>query len=406
MKILYEGATIIDGERDEPIENGGVVVEDESIQEVGPLEEITADADEVENMSGKTIMPGLINMHDHLVFKEAIGHPLDFLEEKGEKDIFVFALRTTLDLLSRGFTTVRDMGTLDRCSLFIRDMVNRGELPGPDILTCNSPISCTRGHAHQVTVEVDGEDEVRRAARNQLKLGADFIKVMASDDPIETPKSEHTIPELTRKELQAAVETAHDWGLHAGCHCMGKIAIERVIDAGIDIIDHGIYLNDELAETMASEGIYLTPTFSAYSVQTLNPIFERGEEWAEAHQPLADAQPSSVRSAIDAGVKILNGTDSTGRYAEEVELFREQGMGPMESLFTCGKYPAEALGLEDKIGTIAPGKVADLVILNENPIDDPYAMEDVDTVIKGGKAYRPDEIVLTSENPLAASHDS
>ena len=357
MRKLFKGATMIDCTGRESIQNAAVLVKDSMIEAVGSDEGRFGDLSDatVVDIAGKWIMPGFINMHDHLIFKEAIGEPMGFLERSNALSLTLFAARTVLKLMRRGVTTVRDMGTMYGISLYLREAVERGDLPGPRIFACNQPIACTGGHAFIMATEADGVEGVRRAAREQMKLGADFVKVMASHDPVPMPGPQKTRPELTLEELKAAVDEAHRWGKLTACHCMGEIAIRNVIEAGIDIIDHGIYLNDELAEMMADKEIYLTPTYSAYARQTMNPKYDRGQQWVDAHAPLATIQPDAVKAAIRAGVKILNGTDSTGRYAEEVELLREAGMSSMESLLSCTRYPAEALRLDELIGTIEPG---------------------------------------------------
>ena len=400
MRTLYRGATLIDARGGAPVPNSAVAVDGCHIEAVGPADDFVVDPDTaVVDVTGKTIMPGLINMHDHLVYKEAIGgRPSRFLSENDVTTLTLFATRNVLKLLRRGVTTVRDMATVHGIVLALRDAVNRGELPGPRILACNKPISCTGGHAsHSLTIEADGPDAVRKAAREQLKLGTDFVKVMASHDPVSMPGREKTRPEFTPSELHAAINEAHQWGKPTTCHCMGTIALRNVIEAGIDVIEHGIYLDDELAELMASRHIYLTPTYSAYSRQTMNPKYGRGKEWAEAHAPLVEPQTASVKAALRAGITIVNGTDSTGRYAEEVELLRAAGMDRMESLLACTRYAAEALGLDDQIGTLEPGKLADIVVLDSDPLADPYALEQVYLVVKEGKGFRPSDINLLLE---------
>ena len=143
------------------------------------------------------------------------------------------------------------MATHHGIALALREAINRGDMLGPRIIACNQPICATGGHASEVCVEADGADNVRHAARTQLKLGADFIKVMASHDPYPMPWDEQTRAELTLEEIRAAYEEAHKWGKKAACHVMGKVALRNVIEAGADIIDHGTYLDDKLAQLMA-----------------------------------------------------------------------------------------------------------------------------------------------------------
>jgi imidazolonepropionase-like amidohydrolase len=252
----------------------------------------------------------------------------------------------------------------------------------------------TGGHAFGLCIEADGADGCRRAAREQLKAGADFVKAMASHDPYPMPGPEQTRPEMSLEELRAIFDEAHRWGKRAACHVMGSTAIANVLEAGADVIDHGIYLDDALAERMVRQGTYYSPTLSAYCCQTMHPRFQRGEEWARSHSVLVEPHREAIRAAVRAGVKVVTGTDSTGVYAEEVQLMREGGMKSMDSILACTRYAAEALGMADRIGTVVEGKLADLVVLDGDPLADPWALERVHLVMKDGKAYRPEEIVL------------
>ncbi|MGH6924755.1 MAG: amidohydrolase family protein [Propylenella sp.] len=395
MQIVLEGGTLIDGQGGAPVANAAIVLERDRIKSVSdvadlPRQAVSPDVQSID-LAGKWILPGLINMHEHLYFREAMGAPRE-TRAKGRFWLTFFSLRNALTALARGWTTVRDMGTLHGISIEVRDLVNGGELPGPRIVACGSPVSITGGHGHGMCVEADGADTCRRAAREQLKAGADFLKLMASHDPIPMTHAEKTRPEMTLAEMRAVFDVAREWGRKTACHVMGRTAIGNVLDAGVDIIDHGIYLDDALAERMARQGTFLTPTLSAYCRQTRNPVFGRGAAWAAAHSVLVEPHIESLRAAVKAGVKMLNGTDSTGVYAEDVEMMREAGMRPMDTILACTRNAAEALALEDRIGTIAPGKIADIVVLDSDPLEDAYALEAVHLVIKGGAVYRPHEI--------------
>jgi imidazolonepropionase-like amidohydrolase len=199
---------------------------------------------------------------------------------------------------------------------------------------------------------------------------------------------------MTKNEIEAAYEEAHKWGKNGACHAIGSSALKNVIEAGVDIIDHGAYMDENTAEIVASKNIYFTPTLSSYTRQTINPCYGRGEEWIAKHMPLVQPFIDAFTNALKAGVKFVCGTDSVGRYAEEVFLFRKYGMTPMDSLMSCTKTPAEALGMIDKIGTVEVNKQADLIILDGNPLEDVYALEKITYVVKDGVLYYPDKLNL------------
>jgi imidazolonepropionase-like amidohydrolase len=397
MQTIIRGGTLIDGTGRPPAEGMAIVIEGSRLLAVGMEANFGSrpkDKDaRIIDVSGKWILPGLINMHEHLYFRELLG-PTREARAKGPTTLMFYSVRNALGALRRGWTTVRDMGTIGGVSMDLRDIIARGEMPGPRVVACSSPICMTGGHAFTMCVEADGADACRRAARELLKAGADFIKVMASHDPVRMAGPEQTRPEMTIEEIRAAFEEAHRWGKKTGCHVMGTVAIANVLDAGVDVIDHGAYLNDALAERMSRLGTYYTPTLSAYCRQTMNPRFRRGEEWAAMHSVLVEPHLDAFRAAVQAGVKVLIGTDSTGVYAEEVELMRQGGLGAMDSLLACTRTAAEALGMADRIGTVMDGKLADLVVLDGDPLADPYALERVHLVVKEGVVHRPEEIDL------------
>jgi imidazolonepropionase-like amidohydrolase len=390
------GVTLIDCTGREPLHDSVIATEGNLIVRIGTREELQTPAGQEANvidLTGKTVMPGLINMHDHLLFKYASG-PWSEHMKKSLTWLILFAIKTVLGTLRSGITTIRDMASFHGIVLALRDSVSSGEILGPRILTCNQPLCATGGHGLEICFETDGPDNVRQAARTQLKLGADFVKVMASHDPFPMPGYEQTRSEFTIEEMKAAVEEAHKWGRFAACHAMGKKALMNSIEAGVDIVDHGAYLDKDMAKLMVERGTYLTPTLSAYTKQTMNPRFNRGEKWASDHKPLIEPITKAFQIALEEGVRIVCGTDSTGRYAEEVELMREYGMDAMQSLQACTKTAAKALGLGESLGTVEVGKIADLVVMEGNPLTDPYALERVQIVIKEGSVYRPEDIRL------------
>lgn len=399
MRTIIRGGTLIDGNGGPPATGMAIAIHGDTIETVGPEAEIaTAEAKRtatVIDAKGKWVLPGLINMHDHLVMGHLIGNPEAIILEQTPIKMTVNAVRNSLNALRHGWTTMREMGGPHRIPLEIRNDIEMGDLPGPRLISCGAPLCVTGGHAWPICVEIDGPDAARRAARDQLKSGVDFVKVMASHDPLpEMPGPEKTRPEMGRDEIQAAFDEARAFGKGTGCHVMGTVAIERVLDAGVDVISHGFYLNDDLAQRMVEQGVYFDPTLSSYGRQTMNPKLRRGEKWAARHMHLLKPMEDAFRAAVRAGVTIVTGTDTAGLYAEDVQMMRDFGLGAMDTVLACTKNAAAALHLGDKLGTIEAGKLADLVVLDGDPLADAYNLDKVSTVIKAGVLYPPADVTL------------
>ncbi len=395
VRTRISGGMLIDGTGAAPVEGATVLIDDGRIAAVGRNEDFGTLEGAVEDVdaTGKWILPGLINMHEHLIFRNVVGDPFAAMAKDPVEQTLI-GVANALDGLRRGWTTVRDMGTRHGIAQKIRHFIGQGAMPGPRILTTGSPISVTGGHASILCVQADGADAARLAARQQLAEGADVIKIMASHDPFQMPGAEQTRPEMNLDEMKAAFQEARHWGKRTACHVMGTTAISRVLDAGVDVLDHGVYLDEELAERMAHHGTYFCPTLSAYDRQTMNPAFERGRDWAEMHSVLVEPHERSFRLAVAAGVQIVAGTDSVGSYSEELELMRAGGLSAMKTILACTRTAAEALALEHEIGAVMPGLAADLVILEADPLLDPLAVDRVSQVVKDGRISRPEEITL------------
>jgi len=402
MKSVVKCGHLFLGNGSAFLANKAIVIEDGKITEILDIGDLhndrRYDGHAVVDATGKWVMPGLINVHDHLTFRDVIGNPPDVNASSPAK-LGMNAARNSITALKRGWTTIRDMGTSYGIAFQYRGFIQQGLIPGPRVLACGSPICATGGHgARLISIEADGVGEARKAARSQLAAGADFIKVMASHDPIKTRAAEKTRAELEVDELKAVFDQAHAHGKLTGGHVMGTVAIGRVLDAGIDCISHGIYLNDDLAQRMAEQNVFFDPTLSSYGRQTLNPRLQRGEAWVNNHLVLVEPLEKAFKSAIRAGVRIVTGTDSAGRYAEDVAMMREFGLSPEASLWACTSLAAEAMGIDDIVGTIEPGKIADIVVLDNDPLKDPYALEAVSLVIQSGKAMRPSDITIDGQH--------
>lgn len=394
---LLSNVTVIDCTGAAPLADGGVIIEGERIARVGRADDLARSGPftKVIDGGGATVLPGLINMHEHVVFKQVYGSQVEHIKQPPSV-LAVYALGNCLRLLRSGVTTVRDLGTFHDISLALREMIRRNICLGPRIIPAGQGICCTGAGSSFIMYEADGPDGLRRAVRQQFKRGAEAIKLMGSTEPVDVPGPEKTRSELDLEELKAAVDEAHKWGRTVAAHGAGRRTIKNLIDAGVDSVEHGIYLDRELADEMARRGIHMTPTLSAYGRQIVSPRYARPTR-PEDMAALAEPLYRGVHHALAAGVKILGGTDSLGEIDEEISMMRELGMTPMSSLQAFTARPAAFLGMEDELGTIEAGKRADLVIVDGDPLADAAALRSVQLVVTNGHPRRPDEIRFAPE---------
>jgi imidazolonepropionase-like amidohydrolase len=402
MKTAITGSTLFDGIGDKYVQDSVVLIDGDRIGAVGtrsdtkvPPAYTTVDGE------GLFLFPGLINMHSHVSFMYLVGD-LEPQYTRPSSELALLASRVCRVLLAQGVTTVRDMGGPGDLHLKVRNAIAAGELLGPRMVACGQPLASTGGHGWHISFEADGPDGLLNAARTQLKRGADFIKIMASDDPWLGRGSEYTRVCLSDDEMRAAFDEVHRWDRLACCHVQGTKAIRSVLEAGADIIDHGTYLTAELAAMMADKGVYFDPTLSA-AAQSLHPRFARESRivWNERHPEVTKSMKAgragAVQAADAAGVKFLIGTDTVGCYAEEVQLLRLSGVSAWKTLLACTRWPAEALRLDGEIGTVASGKLADLVAFEGDPITHIEAMDQVRFVMKAGRLLNPNDLLYGEE---------
>jgi imidazolonepropionase-like amidohydrolase len=397
VPLFIRGGSLIDGTGADVRTNTQVTIADGRISSIDDDASIAPsdDFDDVIDAAGKFILPGLFNMHEHLAYRELVGPTFSTIS-RDAAGATVVGVRNAMNALSRGWTTVVDMGAPYGVALALRDAIGRGEVKGPRVLAVGNPICVTGGHISQaqgIGIEADGVVACQNAARRNLKQGADLLKAMASHDPYCMPGgAEQTRAEMTAEEIGSIFDEARRWGKPTSAHVMGTQAIHNVLDAGIDIVHHGVYLNEDHARRMSENGTFFCPTLSAYDRQTMHPAFGRGSGWAREHMSLVEPHQQSIHIAIEHGIKIVVGTDSTGSYAEEVDLLRGAGMNAMDTILASTRYCAEALGIDDEVGTISAGKAADIVIVDGDPVDDPYALQRVWKVIRDGRVYSPAEL--------------
>jgi imidazolonepropionase-like amidohydrolase len=375
MSIAFVDGRVIVGDG-RMIENATVLVEGGSILKITKNSLSIPKNTQKISLEHRTLLPGFIDAHIHICM-DGSADPMTASLTESPTITALKAAESARRTLMAGITTVRDMGGKDGIDFGLRQAIASGLIPGPRMLVSGQLICMTGGHGWQVGLEADGPDEVRRAAREQIKAGADIVKLMATGGVL-TPAVEPGSEQFTEAELRAGVEEAHKAGKKTATHAMGTRGISNALRAGIDSIEHGVYLDDETVSMMIERNIPLIPTISAlYNIET------RGVEAgipAFAVEKTLMVKPfhlESIRMAREAGISVAAGTDAGtpfNRHGEnlgEIKLLVDYGgFSPMGAIKAGTGNAAKVLGLEDELGTVAEGKVADLVMVEGNPLDD------------------------------------
>lgn len=377
-RLWLTGGRLFDGTGAGVREGAGVLVEDGRIARVGGAEPEGA---RTIDLDGRTLMPGLIDAHAHVFVHHPPSPPpgAEPLLPGTTPHLLAADLRKALRM---GITTIRDVGSYGDRVLEARQAMRYGAFHGPRLLTCGSIVSATGPGGRffdGMYREADGADEVRKAVRAQLRRGADFIKVMttgARSVELEDPDP----AQMTRAEIAALVEESHRMGYRVAAHCEGVAGTEIAIETGIDTIEHGMYLNQqpELLEAMAAADQVLVPTLSCFygvagadePAPTWSPLLV---ELAKHNLEQADA---TLRAARAAGVQLAMGHDWNPIWNAAVELVRmvDHGLPAAEALTAATAGSAYALGLLDHVGTVEPGKLADLLVVDGDPLADPAVL--------------------------------
>lgn len=393
--IALAGGLIIDGTGSEILADGIVVIDDSGIiAACGSSRNVKVpDGAEVVDCKGKTVMPGLIDAHVHLCL-EPCADPISVLINESDARTAFKAANNARKTLQCGVTTARDMGGKNYIDLDLRDAVAGGELTGPELLVSGKVITMTGGHGWQMGEEVDGEDEARRGARKQLKRGVDLVKVMATGG-VMTEGVEPGSPQLTGAEMRAAIEEAHRAGRKTATHAQGTTGIKNAIRAGIDSIEHGIFLDEEAVEMMLKRGVYLVPTLAApYWISRKGREAGIPEYAVKKSDAVVGAHVNSFKLAYEAGVKIAMGTDAGtpfndhGKNSFEILLMVKNGMSAPDAIRASTSRGAELLGISDRVGTVTEGKQADLLVLDGNPLIAIGNIEKVHMIFKNGRLVK------------------
>ncbi len=401
---VLRAARLFDGKSDRVVQPGLVVVAGDKIQSIGGQ---TPTGATVIDLGDATLLPGFIDAHTHLTFDFNPDYNgarlMDLTRTIPER-----AIRSTANAratLMAGFTTVRDVGSSDFLDIGLRNAINAGIVPGPRMLVAVHAIGSTGGHCdpgdgfrfgllnHESGPEdgvIDSPDQARFAVRFNVKYGADVIKTCPTGGVL-SPTDAVDAPQLTQAEMDALVSAAHDLRRKTAAHAHGPEGAKRAIRAGIDSIEHGTFLDDEALRMMREHGTYLVPTLavrSGIAESKFPPLVRQKADVA------LKAQDDLVRRALAMGVKIALGTDAAvyphGNNALEFVLLNVDGMTAAQALRAGTAVDADLLSLRDRIGTLEPGKLADIVAVRGNPLDDIKVTQSVVFVMKQGTIYRND----------------
>jgi len=404
---VITAATMIDGLSARPRSNVAVVVRGDHIVAITSRDsaDLPTGARHID-LGAATLLPGLIDTHTHIFLQGEVpadgGYDVQLLKQP----LAYRAARAVVAAqraLEQGFTTLRDMGTegAGYGDTGIRQAIDEGLIPGPRLYVSTLAISSTggyplEGYAPELTVPkgvqlADGPVEARRAAREQLDKGADWIKVyMTHRSWVDREGKLVSQPTLTVEELRAVVDEVHGWGRKVACHAYNGIGLKRALDGGCDSIEHGLDLTDEEVAQMIKQGTWYVPTLAVYYKDLDPPDTPSGQR---DRQRIA-LHGASFTRALRAGVKMAFGTDVGGfpwsesiaqEFAREVEF----GMTPMQAIQSATTRAAELLGMNGEIGVIAPGARADLMAVEGDPLADVAALGNAVFVMKAGKVYRP-----------------
>ena len=398
--MLLTNATVIDGTGRAPVDRASVRIEGGRIVEVGSLGADGTVPDGALDLGGRTLMPGLIDAHAHLssdVFRSpGFGPPAALhgeLPRPRELGYFILA-KTARVLLAAGITTVRDVGSYDDEAIVLREAVRLGIVEGPKILSCGRIISATApGGAIFTTMyrEADGADDMRKAVREQLRRGADYVKLMATGARsvlVEDPEP----AQMTPGELAAVVDEAHRLGVRVAAHVEGLEGARLAVGEGVDTIEHGLSLHraPELLDAMATSGIVLVPTLSTFHdlAERFTDDFPRA--LVEQAQRQREEAYATLAAARDAGVTLAMGHDSGPPGDNAIELVRmvDGGLSALEGICAATSGSAAALGISADVGTVTAGAVADLLVIDGDPLADVGVLRDperISMVVQGGK---------------------
>lgn len=398
---------LVDTELGKVLTDRAVVVQGDRIVDVTASSDAPESARRID-LTGHTLLPGLMDMHSHLIGSDDTGQGYAALVMRSPAQEAIVGVRNARSTVEAGFTTVRDIGTFRAfVDVALKEGIDAGWFPGPRMM-CAGAYVTTPGGAGDVTglaVDVDevvprdlrfgvtsGVDQMRSTVRQVLRYGADFIKVLATGAVL-TSGTRPGMPEFTEAELCAAVEEADAAGAHVAAHAHGAEGIKRAVRAGVRSIEHGSLMDDEAIDMMAERGTYLVADmYDGDYMLEVGPSLGYTDEVIEKVHLTNDAQREGFTKCVKAGVRLAFGTDSGiaphGVNARQFAYYVRFGLTPLQAIQSATRWSAELMRWEDRVGTVAPGLFADMIAVPGDPTDDVTLLEEVPFVMKNGAVVK------------------
>ena len=390
MRHLIKAGCLIDGTGASPRENVDILIDEQRIIAIADRDTIRDSDATVVPAFDKVVLPGLVDAHVHICF-DASCDPVFNVRHEPPPDMMIRGICNARDMLRAGVTTIRTLGTPNDLDLDLRDGIRQGLIPGPRIVAAGRSLTVTGGHGHYYRMEADGPAEMREATRLQIKNGVNVIKITVTGG-IMTPRVRPGVSKFNLDEIRAVVDEAHKAGLRVAAHAENPDGVNDALSAGVDSIEHGYFLrNPEGLDMLVDSGTYLVPTLMAYDL--IANGLEQGVP-PEAVEKATDAleyNTAGFRAALDAGAGIAMGSDAGtafndhGRSWREASFMVRHGMSPMGAIVAATRNGADLLGLGDQVGTVEPGKMADLIVVDGDPLADISRLGDVLCTIQGGR---------------------
>jgi imidazolonepropionase-like amidohydrolase len=412
---IFQAESLIDGTGAPPLRNVEIMVENGVIQEIAPVGSVPRPAAaRTFAVPGTTVLPGLIDVHVHLMFGTGRRTYEEVISQDSDEQMLFRGACNAYRHLRAGVTTMRDCAARGNVGFALRAAADAGWFLSPRLHVCGRPLTITGGHFWWCNEEADGAEQVRAATRRLLKDGADFIKIMASGGG--TRGTDPSRASFTVDEMAVAVAEAHQVGKKTTAHCLSADSVARAVDAGLDQIEHFNFMcpdgsrvfNEQVAATIVERGIILSPTIQT-GYRQIERLEARERELTPEERKQLDGNRYKLETKLtfirwfhEHGATIVAGTDAIqtfGDYAIGLELLHRAGLSPMDVIISATSAAARSMGLDHQLGTLRPGMAADLIYVHGDPLAQVQALRDVTAVIQHGRVVVDKRVHLDIDIP-------